>query len=139
MRAIDRQVDRPASTISRELARNGPGPSARGRAKYAPYAAQKRAELRARRPKASKFEHAELAAVVQAKLCVKWSPEQIGDHLATAFPDRAEMQVCPETIYQALYVPVTCALTCTTTYAPDVPCAGPDAPQPPRAPARPQT
>jgi len=58
----------------------GPAPG-RGRAKYAPYAAQKRAELRGRRPKASKFEHAELASVVPA-----------------------EMQVCPETIYQALYV-----------------------------------
>jgi IS30 family transposase len=45
-----------------------------------------------------------LAAVVQTKLCVKWSPEQISDHLATTFPDRAEMQVSPETIYQALYV-----------------------------------
>ena len=43
-------------------------------------------------------------AVVQAKLCVKWSPEQISDHLAETFPDRVEMQVCPETIYQALYV-----------------------------------
>ena len=104
VRAIATQVGRPASTISRELRRNGSKPSTRGRSKYAPYAAQKRAELRARRPKASKFENAELAAVVQAKLCVKWSPEQISDHLATTFPDGVEMQVCPETIYQALYV-----------------------------------
>ena len=66
--------------------------------------AQKRAELRGRRPKASKFENAELASVVQAKLCLKWSPEQISDHLDATFPDRVEMQVCPETIYQALYV-----------------------------------
>ncbi len=35
---------------------------------------------------------------------MKWSPEQISDHLATTFPDREEMRVCPETIYQALYV-----------------------------------
>jgi IS30 family transposase len=104
VRAIATQVGRPASTISRELRRNGPKPSTRGRSKYAPYAAQKRAELRARRPKASKFENTELASVVQAKLCLKWSPEQISDHLATTFPDRVEMQVCPETIYQALYV-----------------------------------
>jgi len=104
VRAIATQVGRPASTISRELRRNGSRPSTRGRSKYAPYAAQKRAELRARRPKASKFENAELAAVVQAKLCVKWSPEQISDHLATTFPDGVEMQVCPETIYPALYV-----------------------------------
>jgi transposase, IS30 family len=102
VRAIARQVGRPASTISRELRRNGPGTGTRG--KYAPHAAQKRAELRGRRPKASKFDDPELASLVQAKLCVKWSPEQISDHLATTFPDRQEMQVCPETIYQALYV-----------------------------------
>jgi len=104
VRAIATQIGRSASTVSRELRRNGPKPGARGRGKYAPYAAQKRVELRGRRPKASKFEYAELAAVVQTKLCVKWSPEQISDHLATTFPDRAEMQVSPETIYQALYV-----------------------------------
>ena len=104
VRAIAVQVGRSASTVSRELRRNGSETGPRGRGKYAPYAAQKRADLRGRRPKASKFEHAELASVVQAKLCVKWSPEQIRDHLATTFPDRAEMQVSPETIYQALYV-----------------------------------
>lgn len=104
VRAIARQIGRPACTVSRELARNGRPPDSRGRRKYAPYAAQKRAELRARRPKPSKFEHAELAQVVQTKLCVKWSPEQVSDHLARTFLDRAEMRVCPETIYQALYV-----------------------------------
>lgn len=104
VRAIARQIGRPACTVSRELARNGSRPDARGRRKYAPYAAQQRAELRARRPKPSKFEHAELAQVVQTKLCVKWSPEQVSDHLARTFLDRAEMRVCPETIYQALYV-----------------------------------
>ena len=83
----------------------GQAPARRaGRGKYAPYAAQKRAELRGRRPKVSKFENLELASLVQEKLCVKWSPEQISNHLATAFADRAEMRVCPETIYQALYV-----------------------------------
>jgi IS30 family transposase len=104
VRAIGTELGRPASTISRELRRNGPPPGSRGRGRYAPYAAQKRTELRARRPKTSKFECTELADVVQAKLCVKWSPEQISDHLARTFPDRAEMRVCPETIYQALYV-----------------------------------
>lgn len=41
---------------------------------------------------------------MQAKLCLKWSPEQISDHLAAVLPDRQEMQVSPETNYQALYV-----------------------------------
>ena len=104
VRTIATQVGRSASTISRELRRNGPQPGLRARGRYAPYAAHKRAELRARRPKATKFDNPELASLVQAKLCVKWSPEQISDHLAAVLPDRQEMQVSPETIYQALYV-----------------------------------
>jgi len=78
-----------------------PRPGGRGRTRRT---AQKQAELRGRRPKASKFDHLELATVVQSRLCVKWSPEQISLHLAERFPERAEMRVCPETIYQALYV-----------------------------------
>ncbi len=104
VRCIAVQIGRSPSTVSRELRRNGPHPGVRACGAYAPYAAQKRAELRARRPKASKFENPELASLVQAKLCVKWSPEQVSDHLARTFPDRAEMRVSPETIYQALYV-----------------------------------
>jgi IS30 family transposase len=108
VRAIAREIGRCASTVSRELQRNNPPTGVRGRAssrvKYAPYAAQKRAELSGRRPKASKFDDPELASLVQAKLCVKWSPEQISDHLAMACSARQELQVSPETIYQALYV-----------------------------------
>ncbi len=104
VRAIATQIGRSPSTVSRELRRNGPQPGPRARGTYAPYAAHKRAELRGRRPKTSKFDNPELASLVQAKLCVKWSPEQISDHLAVVMPDRQEMQVSPETIYQALYV-----------------------------------
>lgn len=104
VRAIAAEVGRSAATVSRELARGGSKTGPRARTRYAPYAAQKQAELRGRRPKASKFDHPELASLVQAKLCMKWSPEQISDHLATVFPDRQEMRVSPEAIYQALYV-----------------------------------
>ncbi|MDJ0317380.1 IS30 family transposase, partial [Arthrobacter antibioticus] len=102
-RSIAVQMNRSASTISRELRRNGPVRGGRGSGTYAPHAAQKKAELRGCRPKGSKFDDEELADLVQAKLCVKWSPVQISDHLTARFPDRAEMRVCPETIYQALY------------------------------------
>ncbi len=54
--AIAVQVGRSASTISRELRRNEPKVGTHGRSKYTtPYAAQKRTELRGRRPKARKF------------------------------------------------------------------------------------
>ena len=104
VRAIAVVIGRSPATVSRELRRNGSAPTARRAGKYAPYAAQKQAEMRGRRPKASKFDHAELATVVQSRLCVKWSPEQISLHLDKTFPEQAEMRVCPETIYQALYV-----------------------------------
>nr|WP_241993056.1 IS30 family transposase [Cryobacterium frigoriphilum] len=104
VRAIAAEVGRSPATISRELARGGSKAAPRARTRYSPYAAHKQAELRGRRPKGSKFDHLELASLVQTKLCVKWSPEQISDHLATVFPDRQEMRVSPEAIYQALFV-----------------------------------
>jgi transposase len=109
VQAMAVELGRSPSTVSRELRRNGPvagtkpGKYAKP-GKYLPYAAQKRAELRGRRPKASKFDNPQLASVVQAKLCLKWSPEQISLHLAEQFGDRAEMRVTHETIYQALFV-----------------------------------
>lgn len=106
MRTIAARLGRAPSTISRELGRNGPAPAA-GRARrtrYAPYAAHKRAGLRARRPKPFKLEDARLALAVQAKLCLKWSPAQISAHLAGEHGDEAAMRVSHETIYQALFV-----------------------------------
>ena len=103
VRAIAALVGRSAATISRKLARGGSKTGPQARTKYAPYAAQKQAELRGRRPKASKFDHPELVIVVQKKLCLKWGPDQISDHLAAVFPDRQEMRVSPEVICQALY------------------------------------
>ncbi|MFC4859513.1 IS30 family transposase, partial [Actinophytocola glycyrrhizae] len=41
---------------------------------------------------------------VQARLRRKWSPAQISAKLAVEFPDRPEMRVSHETIYQSLYV-----------------------------------
>jgi len=102
VRDIAGQIGRSPGTVSRELSRNGQTPDGRG--KYSPYAAHKRAELRGRRPKASKFDHPELASVVQGKLCLQWSPEQISNHLAAVFHGRQEVTVSPERIYQALYV-----------------------------------
>ena len=102
VRVIARQLGRSPATISRALVRNRPASTSRRT--YAPYAAQKRAAEQGLRPKTSKFDNAELASVVQIRLCLKWSPEQISDHLAVTFADRQEMRLSPETVYQALYV-----------------------------------
>ena len=42
--------------------------------------------------------------MVQADLAKRFSPEQIAGRLKVDFPDRPEMQLSPETIYQSLYV-----------------------------------
>ena len=59
----------------------------------------------ARRPKPAKLAvNDELREWVQRKLKKNWSPEEISHRLKLEFPDRAEMRVSPETIYQSLYV-----------------------------------
>jgi IS30 family transposase len=90
---------RPASTVSREVARNGPA------GRYRAVRAQALAELRARRPKTAKLAGSdELRGWVQGKLGMKWSPEEISARLRLEFPGRAEMRVSHETIYQSIYV-----------------------------------
>jgi IS30 family transposase len=45
-----------------------------------------------------------LRAVVENDLALRYSPEQIAGRLRVEFPDRPEMWVSTETIYQSLYV-----------------------------------
>lgn len=45
-----------------------------------------------------------LREYVQVRLKKKWSPQQISNRLIKDFPAAPEMRVCPETIYQAIYV-----------------------------------
>src|SRR5579875_3139556 len=100
LRQIARELGRPASTVSREVARNSSGTGS-----YRALAAQWRAEHRARRPKQAKLAGNEgLRGWVRGKLRKRWSPEQISARLAAEFPDRPEMRVSHEAIYQSLYV-----------------------------------
>jgi IS30 family transposase len=69
------------------------------------HAAQARAHARRPGPKTSKIAtEPELRQAIQDGLDHKWSPEQIVRRLRRDFPDRPEMHVVHETIYQALYV-----------------------------------
>jgi IS30 family transposase len=62
------------------------------------------AALARRRPKPRRLVvEVELAALVLFRLMRKWSPRQISASLRADFPDRPELQVCHETIYQAVY------------------------------------
>jgi IS30 family transposase len=90
---------RSASTVSREVRRN----SVRG--VYRAHLAAREAQQRARRPKPAKLAvNDELREWVQGRLKRNWSPEEISARLKRELPDRAEMRVAPETIYQSLYV-----------------------------------
>ncbi|XMA37442.1 IS30 family transposase [Streptomyces albogriseolus] len=101
VRAIAAELGRSPSTVSREIRRNRHP----GSGQYRPYAAQARADARRPRPKSRKIsENPELRAAVQAMLDEKWSPEQVCHALRAQFPDRPEMHVVHETVYQALYV-----------------------------------
>ncbi|MFD9333024.1 IS30 family transposase [Streptomyces sp. NPDC060028] len=104
VRAIAAELDRSPSTISREIRRNGtPGRGSQWH--YRPHAAQARADARRPRPKPGKIgQSPELRNFIQDRLGLKWSPEQICESLRRTFPDRPEMHVVHETIYQALYV-----------------------------------
>jgi IS30 family transposase len=122
IRSIARGLGRAASTVMREIDKNGRTREAPGRYRalhrfggnrggwdarsgYSATLAQQRTEARARRPKAGKLARCpQLRAQVQALLTKKYSPEQIAGVLATTYPDRPEMQVSHETIYKALYV-----------------------------------
>jgi IS30 family transposase len=100
IRAIARELGRSPSTISREIRRNGDR-----RQGYRPHRAHRGAAERRARPKRGKLvDNPELRIFVQRKLEKRWSPEQISRSLPKLFPDRPEMRVAHETIYQALYV-----------------------------------
>jgi IS30 family transposase len=102
--AIARQLGRHRSTICREIARQ-PRYAHDGPRSYRASRAQSRAWRQARRPKRAKLkDNAELRARVQADLNKKWSPREIAARLKLEFPDRPEMWVSHETIYQSLYV-----------------------------------
>lgn len=92
-------LGRAASTVSRELRRNG------GRGRYRAAAADKRAWDRALRPKPCKLEtHGHLRQIVADRLEAKWSPQQIAGWLKRAYPDDEACQVSHETIYRSLFV-----------------------------------
>lgn len=94
-----RQLGRPASTICREVARNG------GRESYGAWKAHRIAGERARRPKPLKLVASpELAAEVARQLRRCWSPEQISGRLRLQHPNDPNWWVSHETIYKALYL-----------------------------------
>ena len=99
LRSIAASLGRAASTLSRELRRNG------GRQRYRAATSDRRAWDRALRPKACKLAtHEPLRLIVASKLEDNWSPEQIAGWLKRTYPDDEAYRVSHETIYRSLFV-----------------------------------
>lgn len=99
IRALAKRLGRAASTVSREIKRNG------GVARYRAAQAEAGAWNRARRPQKCRLaQHPRLRDWVALKLQSNWSPRQISVGLAQHFPDDSRMRVSHETIYRSLFV-----------------------------------
>ena len=105
IRSIAAGLKRAASTISREIKRNG------GRRRYRAVRADKQAWTQALRPKPCKLLlDARLRQAVIIKLQRYWSPQQIAGWLKRQYPDCEDMHISHETIYKTLYVQARGAL-----------------------------
>ncbi len=99
LRAIGRGLDRPASTIKRELDAH----TIDGR--YLPHGAHRAAAAARARPKPVLLaQPGPLREYVSDGLRRRWSPEQIRNRIREDHPDDEGMRVSTETIYQAIYV-----------------------------------
>jgi len=99
LREAARLLGRPASTVCREVARNG------GREGYGAWKAHWITGGRARRPKPLRLVATQgLAGEVKPGLRRCWSPEQIAGRLRLEHPDDPYWWVSHETIYKSLYL-----------------------------------
>ncbi len=99
LRSIAASFGRAASTISREVKRNG------GRRRYRANQAEQAAWHRAHRPKTCKLkQNRVLAYIVAEKLQLQWAPRQIAGWLKRMYPDDKNYQVSHETIYKSLFI-----------------------------------
>lgn len=99
VRAIARALSRAASTVRREIGRNG-----RSR-RYRAEASDQRAWIQALRPKVCRLAmHAQLRQAVITKLEENWSPEQIAGWLKRSHPTNEARRVSMKPFIEAFYV-----------------------------------
>jgi len=105
LRQIARRLARSASTLSREIRRNG------GSAGYRAAEADKQAFKRAQRPKRCRLLRCpQLCGLVEQKLREDWAPQQISGWLKRTYPGNESLQVSHETIYRSLFIQARGAL-----------------------------
>jgi len=99
IRSIAKRLGRSASSISREINRHG------GRLAYRAIEADNQAWINACRPKNSTLhKHSLLKQIIEEKLTLRWSPEQISGWLKFTYPKDPSMQLSHETIYKSLFI-----------------------------------
>src|ERR1700733_6671378 len=99
IREIARNLQRAASTVSREVSRHG------GHARYRASKADHQAWKSALRPRPCLLAlHKQLRTIVARKLILNWSPEQISGWLKRRYPTNESMRVSHETIYRSLFI-----------------------------------
>jgi IS30 family transposase len=99
IREIAKGLQRPVSTVSREVSRHG------GRPLYRASEADLQAWESALRPKVCLLAIDEkLRTIVASKLILDWSPEQISAWLKVRYPRNESMRVSHETIYRSLFI-----------------------------------
>jgi IS30 family transposase len=99
IREIAKGLQRPVSTVSREVARHG------GRPLYRASEADHQAWESALRPKVCLLaNHETLRTIVASKLILDWSPEQISKWLKVHYSNNENMRVSHETIYRSLFI-----------------------------------
>jgi transposase, IS30 family len=105
LRAIAARLSRSASTVCREVNRNG------GRRNYRAQNAEERASKRARRHKRCLLAiDGRLRELIAEKLKEDCSPQQISGWLKREYPSDEAMRVSHETIYRTLFVQARGAL-----------------------------
>src|SRR5512135_414933 len=98
VKAIAAEIGKTYQSVYREIARNRKPDGS-----YQPWYAHSQALARRPRPKPVKLAQAMLRHLVLTKLKARWSPAQIARWLRRRYPGDRTLQVCPESIYQALY------------------------------------
>src|SRR3984957_1037316 len=99
IREIAKGLQRPVSTVSREVARHG------GRPLYRANEADHQAWASALRPKLCLLAiHTKLREIVASKLVLDWSPELIYGWLKLHYAEDSSMRVSHETIYRSLFI-----------------------------------
>jgi transposase, IS30 family len=99
VKVIAATIGKSFQTVYREIKRN-----AKPDGRYQPWYAHNQAVMRRRRPRCHRIvAGSDLRSVIESKLVVRWSPQQISRYLKRQFLDDPTMRACPEAIYQAIF------------------------------------